>query len=163
MLAVAVPRSALFDVLLIVHVLVGLASLVVLGAMYGALAGLSKPSAGERWPSGPARFFAPGHEIGGRVLYLIPVTGFALLGASQGDSSLHDSFVQIGLGLWVVAALIAEIWVFSATQRLRRLISTDEVVPADDAWRRLVGQARWAIDGVLLAIVAGAVVMLVQP
>ena len=163
MLAVAAPRSALFDVFLIIHVLVGLASLVVLGAMYGALAGLSKSSAGERWPAGPARFFAPGHEIGGRVLYLIPVTGFALLGASHGDSSRHDSFVQIGLGMWVIAALVAEVWVFPATQRLRRLISANEVVPADDTWRRSVGQARWAIDGVLLAVVAGAVVMLVQP
>lgn len=163
MQAVAVPHSSLFDILLIVHVLLGLLSLVVLLAMYGSLAGLQRGVAGASWPGGPVRFFAPGREIGGRILYLISISGFALLSASHGDSTLHDSFVQIGLGCWVVSVLVAELLVFPATQRLRQLMVTSPVVPSDEEWRVWVSRARWALDGVVVALVAGAAVMLIQP
>lgn len=163
MILVAVPHSALFDILLIIHVLVGLVSLVVFGVMYGSLATLSKAVDDAPWPAGPARFFAPGHEIGGRILYLIPVTGIALVSSSHGDSTYHDAFVQIGFGLWLVAMLIAELVVFPSTQQLRRHLAVTPVATPDQPWRSKVTIARWALDGVMVAVVAGAVVMLVQP
>jgi hypothetical protein len=163
MLLATAPRSAVFDLLLIGHVLIAFLSVVVLVVTYATLADLGKATTGAPWPAGPARFFRPGPEIGGRLLWLLPVTGFALLASSHGDSSLRDTFVQVGIGCWLLAVLVAELRVFPALKALRGTLQASTTVVDDEGWRAAVGRARWGIDGVVLALLVGAVVMLVQP
>ena len=65
------------------------------------------------WPScarGPEseavrRYYRPGVNWAGRVLFLVPVFGVALIAMSHGDWSFSDGWIAIGLVLWAVAAV----------------------------------------------------------
>lgn len=159
----ASESSAGFDVALIVHVLSGAISLVVLAAAYASAAALGHRKAGEAWQEGDRRFFRPGRELGGRSVYLVPVTGFVVVGLSGSEFSMGDGFVSIGMLLSLIAIALGELLVFPAIGRLRRLVSGSEAAPSSDEWRSDLSKARWGIDGIILALVIGAIVMVAKP
>lgn len=161
--AASPPRSALYDIVLLVHILVAIGVIVTLLSSYVAAAAIGKVVQGEPWPASASRYFRPGPDLVGRVLYLVPVTGFALLGLSKHVFSLATPFVGIGLGLWVVAAVVAEVFVFRPAARVAEVVASSATAPIDDHWRRQLPVMRWSIDAVLVLVLAGAVVMLIQP
>jgi len=161
--ATSPPQSAAYDIVLLVHILVAIGAVVTLVSSYVAAAAIGKVAPGSPWPSSAVRYFRPGPDVVGRVIYLIPITGFALLGLSQHAYSLATSFVGIGLVLWVVAAVVAEAFVFRPAGRVAKVVASSATAPNDEQWRRQLPVMRWSIDVVLLLVVAGAVVMLVQP
>ena len=105
--AVAGPpsHSAAYDLVLLAHLLsalVGFGAVVVSGAFAVVLA-----------RSGPesealSRYYRPGVNWAGRVLFLVPVFGAILVLISKGAWSFSDRWVAIGLVLWVVVAFGAE-------------------------------------------------------
>ena len=163
LLAVSPPRSAAYDVLLLIHILVGLGVIVIMISTYVAAMSLSSTHTGDVWPPQARRYFTPGPQIVGRSIYLLPVTGFAMLGLSQGAFSTSTPFVVIGLVLWVVAAVVAEICVFAPSARIAEVVRDETVVPTPGSWKRDVALMRWSIDAVVLVVVIAAIVMLVQP
>ena len=163
LVATSPPRSATYDIVLLVHILVAIGAIVTLVSSYVAAAAIGKVARGASWPSSAARYFRPGPDVVGRIVYLIPVTGFALLGLSHHAFSLATPFVGIGLALWVVAAVVAELFVFRPAGRVAEVVASSATAPTDELWRRQLPVMRWSIDVVLLLVVTGAIVMLVQP
>jgi hypothetical protein len=81
-------------------------------------------------PTGPhavaaRRYFRPGVNWSARVLYLVPVFGFALLVDSGRAFDVSDAFVLSGLGMWLVAAAMAEALVWPAERRIQRIVTHD--------------------------------------
>ena len=176
------PAGAAFDIVLIFHVgclLIGLASLLVTGIQaWRARGGSDAPGA----PS-VARYFRPGINWPGRVLYLLLVFGFVLVGMSGGVYGFGDPFVQVGLVLWIVAVSTAEMVVWPGERSLQAIISGHVV---RDAASRGAGEPaadqespqRWAPNGeardvatrvalfawaVCAVLVAATVVMVQKP
>jgi lysylphosphatidylglycerol synthetase-like protein (DUF2156 family) len=157
------PNSKAYDLLLLLHGGVALVALVSIVASAFAARSVERARPGEPWPPSALRFFTPGPEIAGRSIYLVPLTGVALLASSRGSVSATDAFVQIGIGLWILAALVAELAVFAPGSALRRLLASSKEAPEDDGWRRPAVRLRWGVDIVALLIIAAAVVMVAQP
>jgi hypothetical protein len=157
------PKSTVYDLMLLVHIGVALIALISTVASGAAARSLRKASAGAPWPQAGARYFSPGPDLVGRSLYLIPLSGAALIGLSHGAASYHDVFVMIGLTLWVLVALIAELAIFRPGDQLRLLIDAGPNAPSDDAWRRRVSSICLGVDAVVLLIVGAAIVMIAQP
>ena len=120
--APAVPRTAAYTLLLLAHVacaVVGFGSVGISGAYAAAAA------AGPQGPRADAarRYFAPGFNWAGRVLYGVPVFGFALLAASHGAFGDGDTFVVAGLALWTVAVVVAEAAMWPAERRIQEALA----------------------------------------
>jgi hypothetical protein len=162
LLAASPPRSALFDLVLLLHIGVALVSLVVMTTAWGAARSLAASPPGGPWPGAAARYFRPGPEIAGRALWLVPVTGLALVGMSRGAYELSDPFVLVGIVLWIVIAAAAEHLVFSSSASLARLIAAGPV-PEEPAWRRPLRRVRQGAELAAVGLVAAALLMLVQP
>ncbi len=93
-LAATHARDAAYDLVLLAHVLaavVGLGAVVLAGAYALALLRSGPESEAVR------RYYRPGVNWAGRVLFLIPVLGLALMAMSQGDWSFADGWITIGL------------------------------------------------------------------
>ena len=157
------PASKLFDVMLIVHVGFVAVTLMVVGALYLAAGSLAKTSEGSPWPASGARFFTPGREIAGRLLYGIPATGILLLMTSEGHYGWKNPFVIIGLALWLVGIALGEGLVFPAASSLRRMVAASPDRGHAQEPRRLTRRLQWGIDGIVLVLVAGAIFMVAQP
>jgi hypothetical protein len=117
-----------FDVLLLCHigsVLASLGIVVVSGVQAGRLLALG-PS--DRAPASLLGYYAPGLNWAGRVLYLVPVFGFALVGTSGGVAELGDAWLLSGISLWLVSAGLAEWRLWPAERRIQRLLVPDEAV-----------------------------------
>lgn len=132
------PTGPLFDVILLVHVacaLLGLASVVV-GAVFAARLrkvvareGPAAPPAETGEPGGDGgalaplrRYYAPRTNWMGRLLYVVPVTGVALVATSQGYASFADAWLLAGIGLWMTAILLGERVVWSGERQLHELL-----------------------------------------
>ncbi len=113
-------RDAAYDMVLLAHVLaaaVGLGAVVVSGAYAWALL---------RSGSGPEavrRYYRPGVNWAGRVLFLIPVLGVALMGMSHGDWSFSEGWILAGLALWMGVAVVAEMALWPAERRLQEVVA----------------------------------------
>ena len=121
LLAVAHARDAAYDVILLAHVLaaaVGLGALVIAGANAWTL-GRSGPDRETL-----RRYYRPGVNWAGKVLFLVPVLGLSLMAMSHGDWSFSDGWIIIGLALWVAAAVSAELYLWPAEQRLQAAVSS---------------------------------------
>ena len=117
-----VPTGAGYTLLLLLHVasaVVGFGAVVVSGVQATAAA---KGPGGARAEEA-RRYFRPGVNWAARALYGVPVLGFALLGASRGAFGSGDAFVTGGLGLWLVAAAVAEAVVWPAERRVQEMVS----------------------------------------
>jgi len=120
LLAVTHARSAGYDVILLAHVLaaaVGLGALAIAGANAWALR-RSGPD-----PEPIRRYYRPGVNWAGRVLFLVPVLGLALMAMSHGDWSFSDGWIEIGLTLWALVAVSAEMYLWPAERRLQAAVS----------------------------------------
>jgi hypothetical protein len=155
--------SAAFDVVLIVHVLVAVISVIVLAAAYVAAASLGRVEPSSPWPEGARRFFTPGPDIAGRIVYLVPISGFALVGLSQGEFDLSEAFIGIGMLLSVVTIVAGEWLVFPATSRLGETVAGSSSEPAPSSWKSDLARLRWGVDVMVLAVVISAVVMVAKP
>jgi len=163
LLAIDAPSSKGYDLLLLVHVAVALVTMVAVISSSVAATSLRRAAPSGPWPPGGARYFAPGRELAGRTLYLIPVTGASLIGISQGAASFGDGFVGIGIVLWLAIALIAERFVFAPAARLRRTIASSSVVPVEVGWRHDAATLTWGVDTIVALLLVAAVVMVAQP
>ena len=88
----AVPKGAVYSILLLLHVacaLVGFGAL----AMTGVQARRARRGPTGHGAEGVRRFFGPGVNWAARALYGVPVFGFALISTSDGAFSAGDGFV----------------------------------------------------------------------
>jgi hypothetical protein len=147
---IAVVTTKGFDVVLIAHVLVAIASLVALLVLRAAAIAIER---GGELPPAAARSFSGRRELAARVVHLVPVTGVVLVALSRGAFSVSTGFVAAGLGLWFAAAAVLEGVGFPA----QRAVSTALKGAADPVpgARRL----RVATEFAALAFVAAAIVM----
>jgi len=150
-------RSAAYDIVLLAHILAVLASLLVV-----AVAGGSALALGRSGPTSDAlrRYYRPGTNWAGRVIFLVPVLGAVLVAMSQGDWSYSDDWVLIGLVVWLAAALLAELMLWPAERRLR------ETVARGQGGGDLATDCRSAAGASLaigLLLVAATVVMVAKP
>ena len=160
------PTGPAFDVVLLLHVgcvVVGLATTITSAATASRLRKVLDHQ--SPFPETLVRYFQPGTNWVGRTIYGIPIFGFALLAMSQGSYDLHDTWVTVGLGIFVVVVLVAEGVLWPAERRLQ-----EALIPlrggggaADPAITHDIGlMANAALVAVVL-LIAGTGVMLAQP
>lgn len=116
--------SPAFGVLLVGHVAAALVGFGALGAtgMQGWRLGRTRDP--ER-VAALRRYFRPGVNWAARCIYLVPVFGVALVAASGGTYRVGDPFVEVGLGLWVVAVLAAELVVWPAERQVQQALAAE--------------------------------------
>jgi hypothetical protein len=154
------PGGAAYTLLLLAHVaaaVVGFGALLVTGIQ--AARARRGPSA--RSADAVRRYFRPGVNWAGRVLYLVPVLGFALLAASKGDFDASDTFVVSGLAMWAAASIAAELVVWPAERRIQDQVSSGwELTPSLDSDCVKVQLTTLFLSGVFVAAV---VIMVAKP
>jgi hypothetical protein len=159
--AVRTPTGPAFTVVLVCHVAAALVALVALVA--GAIAAARILTAKEDLPTSVRSYFSPGANWVGRVLYLVPVLGVALVGMSDGAYRYGDRWVGWGIGLWAVAAALAEAVVWPAERRVRRTLAAADgpAVPSEvlSACRTMCA----ATAGIVALVIAAMVVMVAKP
>src|ERR1700730_3486374 len=104
-------RNAAYGLVLLAHVLaalVGFGAVAVAGAYAMALRRSGAVSESVR------RYYRPGVNWVGRVLFLVPLFRVALMAMSQGDWSFSDGWITAGFVLWAFAALVAEMALWPA-------------------------------------------------
>lgn len=159
----AVPTGPGYSVLLLLHVgsaVVGFGALVTTGVQAARLRRVLARTGAESL----RRYFRPGVNWPGRVLYAVPLLGFALVADSRGAFGVGDSWVVAGLALWVVAAVVAEAAVWPGERRIQLLVTERwgdaEAVPLLDRQCRRVAAACGLLAGIFLAAV---VIMVGKP
>ena len=181
--AASQPTGALFDLVLLAHVV---AAVVALGTVVASGVAAVRMLAAAGRPPSPwvARYFAPGVNWAGRVLYGVPLLGLVLIGLSRGEDRPTDPWVLAGLGLWALAAGLAEGVLWPAERRvqarLAELLPSSAVsVPSAGAGGGAVGaegagsaggavatacrRMGWAAAGIAAVMVAAMVVMVARP
>jgi hypothetical protein len=165
------PTGAAFDVVLLLHVacvIVGLATTAATAATARRLRRLLH--GGAPVPEALRRYFQPGVNWAGRVVYGIPVFGVALVAMSRGAYALGDGWVLAGVVLFAALAVVGESVLWPAERRVqagvqRTADESDVAVHQSDA-DALSGDAvlleRAALAAVVL-LVAGTVIMVAQP
>lgn len=169
------PDGAAFDVVLVLHVVCVVAGLVTVSTAAATARRLGRlVRTGVPLPETLRRYFRPGVNWGGRIVYGIPVFGFALLAMSQGAYALGDGWVLGGLGLFLVVALLAEGVLWPAERRIQQALAAvgapsagpdPDAVPSVSTEPITADAARMeraAIGAVLLMLVA-TVLMVAQP
>jgi hypothetical protein len=162
----SVPTGALYTILLMLHVLcavIGFGTMVVTGV---------EAARARRGPSGPGaegvrRYFRPGVNWAGRTLYGVPVFGFSLIEASDGAFRSGDGFVVVGLMVWLVAAVLAEVVVWPGERRIQVELTTGWGGDTDAALARSLDRhcRQVAAAAAVLAVlfVAATVIMVGKP
>jgi hypothetical protein len=121
----AQPQGPAFDIVLLLHVgcvVAGLATVVTSAATAARLRRLLR--AGSSLPVAVVRYFRPGVNWAGRLLYGIPIFGFALLAMSHGAYALSDGWVASGLAVLVVVVVLAEGVLWPAERRIQASVSS---------------------------------------
>ena len=151
-------RGAAYDLVLLLHVLSALAGF---GAV--AVAGVHALLLRRPGPPGEAvvRYYRPGVNWAGRILFVVPVLGLTLVAMSRGAWSFSDGWLMAGLMLWVVAAFGAELVLWPAERRLQDLVAEDPVTVAGS--RALCLQVAGVASAELLIFVVATVVMTAKP
>jgi hypothetical protein len=158
LVAVSSNRGAAYDVVLLAHVLSAFAGF---GAV--AVAGLYALTLARRGttPESVRRYYRPGVNWAGRILFLVPVLGVVLIIMSRGAWSLADGWVGLGLVLWAVAATAAELMLWPAERELQQLVATDSFDP--DRHRSLARRVVGVAAGLVVLFVVVTVVMVAKP
>jgi hypothetical protein len=155
--SVAHRRDAAYDIVLLAHVLsalIGLGAVGVAGA-YAVVLQRSGPG-----PESVRRYYRPGVNWGGRVLFLVPVFGAALILMSQGDWSFSDGWISLGLLVWAAVAVTAELVLWPGERRLQEAVAGDLPMAG---FRRLCTQTAVLSAVFVVVLVAAAVVMVAKP
>jgi hypothetical protein len=160
LVAVSVNRGAGYEVVVLAHVLaavIGFGAVAVSGAYALVLA--------RRGPVGESvvRYYRPGVNWAGRILFLVPILGFVLIGMSHGPGGygFSDGWVMIGLALWAVAALAAEMVLWPTERELQQLVA--EGVWEGSAHRSMTLRVAWTSAALTVIFVAATVVMVAKP
>ena len=120
-------NSAAYDLVLLAHVLsavVAMVAVVVAGGFALTLRAALRQDG--PLPVAVVRYFRTGVNWVGRVLFLVPVLGVVLIAMSEGQWGYSDGWVTIGLGVWVVVAMIAEGVLWPAERRLQEVVAARE-------------------------------------
>lgn len=158
-----VPEGPGYSVLLVAHVA---AAVVGFGALAttGMQAARARRGPGAPGAEGVRRYFQPGVNWPARILYAVPVLGFALAADSNGAVAIDDGWVVAGVLLWLAAAVVAEVVVWPGERRLQAMVSEhwdDQAKRSElDRTCRQVAAASVALVGVFLAAV---VLMVAKP
>jgi hypothetical protein len=147
-------RSAAYDIVLLAHVLsalVGFGAVVVAG---GFALILSRSGTGSE---AVRRYYRPGVNWAGRILFLVPVFGVALVAMSHGEWSFSDGWVAVGFGLWAVVAIGAEMALWPAERRLQSAVV--DGAPAEDVRASCYGVAAMAAVAFCVLIGASAIMV----
>ncbi len=152
------PTGAAFDLVLLAHIVVALVAFGVVAVSAVQAVRLGRAGRGPL-PANLVRYYAPGVNWVGRSLHLVPVLGVALVAMSRRAYGYDDLWVQLGLGLWLAAALAAEGVLWPAERRLQRQVATDEPAPPP----RHVTEVVLAAVGVEVALLVATVVMVAKP
>lgn len=165
------PSGAAFDVVLLLHAgcaVVGLVTTLAATAAAGRLE--HSVSSSVRMSEALRRYFRPGFNWAGRVVYGIPVFGFLLVAMSRGTYALDEGWVLAGLALFVGVALLGEGALWPAERRLQRAVTAAGAADAAQgcvrdaaAVRRDARTMQRAGGAVLVLLVAGTVLMVAQP
>ena len=150
-------RSAGYDVVLLAHVLsamVGLGTVLVAGGYALALSRSGPGSEAVR------RYYRPGINWAGRILFLVPVLGVALVGMGKGHWSFSDGWIADGLLLWAVAAAVAELVLWPAERQLQ--LAVGEVPPVAGLRSRCL-QVMLAAAAITVLLIVATVVMVAKP
>ncbi|HEY5108850.1 MAG TPA: hypothetical protein VII96_04495 [Acidimicrobiales bacterium] len=124
-LAAAVnDNSAAYDLVLLAHVLtavVGLVAVVAAGSF--AMALRSALRRGGPLPDATVRYYRPGVNWVGRVLFAVPVLGVALIAMSGGEWGWSDAWVSGGMAVWAVVAMAAEAALWPGERQLQEAVA----------------------------------------
>ncbi len=152
MLFATSPYSGLFDIVLIVHVVVALASLVLVVVAYLSALQLPRGSASAK------QFFRPGAQWPLRIVHLLPISGIVLVVTSRHDFAFSNPFIGIGFALWFIMSGVLEGMVMPSI----RTISTD-VLDGNAASTSKLARIRYGLDATALLLIVATVVMVAQP
>jgi hypothetical protein len=153
----SLAHGAWYDVVLLAHVLsalVGLGTVVVAGGYALALYRSGPDSEAVR------RYYRPGVNWAGRVLFLVPVFGVVLVLMSRGDWSFSDGWVADGLTLWAVAAAAGELVLWPAERRLQ--VAVGDSGPAAGLRSQCI-RVMTSAAGVTVVLIVATVVMVAKP
>ena len=118
------PTGAAFDLVLLLHAgsaVVGLVTTVTAATTGNRLRRVLSSSVAV--PEAVRRYFRPGFNWAGRVVYAVPVLGFALLAMSHGAYTLRDAWVVAGLALFAGVVLLCEGVAWPAERRLQTALA----------------------------------------
>ena len=152
------PTGAAFDLVLLAHIVVALVAFGVVAVSAVQAVRLGRVGRGPV-PENLLRYYAPGVNWVGRSLHLVPVLGVVLVAMSRRAYGYDDLWVQLGLGLWLAAAVAAEGVLWPAERRLQRQVATAE--PARSP--RSVIDVVLAAAGIEVALLVATVVMVAKP
>jgi uncharacterized membrane protein len=150
-------RDVLYDVLLLAHVLSALIGFGTVGVAGAYALALRRP--GPRSES-VVRYYRPGVNWGGRILFLVPVFGVLLVALSHGDWSYSDGWITIGIALWALSALVAEMVLWPAERALQEAVATD-TTPAE--LRGPCARVAALSAGFVVVLVVATTVMVAKP
>jgi hypothetical protein len=150
-------RSAGYDLVLLAHVLAALIGLGTVAVAGGYALALSRAGPGSE---AVRRYYRPGVNWAGRILFLVPVFGVLLIAMSKGAWSFSDSWISIGLVLWAFAAVVGEMALWPAERRLQAAVGD----PSSATDLRSECLRVVAMAGVLFVVlIVAAVVMVAKP
>jgi len=164
-------RSVAYDLVLLAHVLAALAGTVAVVVAAGFALTLRAVLRREgRVSEAVVRYYRPGVNWVGRVLFAVPVLGAALVGMGGGQWRWSDAWVLVGLGVWAAVAVVAEALVWPGERVLQEVVGAlgsgavgDGPVDAPGDVRDRCLAVALAGFGCAAALVAVAVVMVAKP
>jgi hypothetical protein len=166
-------NAAGYDLVLLAHVITAVVGLVAVTlAGFSALALRRALARGGPLPEALERYYRPGVNWAGRVLFLVPVLGMALLAMSGGQWSFADTWVSVGMAVWAVVAMVAESVLWPAERRLQGVVavaSGDDRSAADVGTVDRVDAVGWCLRagvvglGLGAALVFAGVLMVAKP
>ena len=155
-----------YDLLLVAHVAAGVVGFGAIGAS-GIEARAGRRSPDPAHDLGLRRFFRPGPDWAGRVIFLVPVLGLALLfGGVPQDEAL--AYPWAGLGIWVAATGVATGACWPAERRAQRALAelADGRVAEPEVlerFRSACASMERAVGVISLLFLAAVAIMIAQP
>jgi hypothetical protein len=156
------PTGAAFDLVLLLHTAaaaVGLVSTVTAAATGSRLRRVLGATA--PLPDALQRYFRPGVNWVGRVVYTVPLLGVALVAMSNGAYSYGDAWIVAGLALFVGVVLLCEMAAWPAERRLQ--LALGAAAPDASALGRDASALTRSAGAAAVLLIAAVVVMVAQP
>jgi len=121
-------NSAAYDLVLLAHVLAAVAALVAVAVAGGfAMALRGALRRGGPVPEVLVRYYRPGVNWAGRVLFAVPVLGAVLIAMSGGEWSWSDTWVSLGTAAWAAVAVVAEAVLWPHERRLQQAVASADL------------------------------------
>ncbi|HWD23999.1 MAG TPA: hypothetical protein VG368_00905 [Acidimicrobiales bacterium] len=152
--------TSLGAILLIAHVVAVVVSYGALGVT-GTFARIARtvddPFSAERL----TRFFRPGHNLAGRVLFLVPFLGFGLL-FTEPSGDLTRAYPWIGLAIWTVSIAVATGRLWPAESDLQERLASGPAPGAREIVRAHARVIERSATVLVLCFLAAFVVMVAR-